>query len=177
MKRLGLLFLIVSLTLVLSSCGGNSSWTGDDSDYDEGYYEERAEEEMDDYYAGMEKAQQEGAFDDACMDSGAVTWDEAINYVGQHMAVFGNVCDTYYASDSEGSPVFINLGGDYESGDYFTIVIWEENQSAFGMSGSELAEYYEGKRVLVQGTVEKYDGHAEIHVNSPDDMIDIRNYD
>jgi DNA/RNA endonuclease YhcR with UshA esterase domain len=94
---------------------------------------------------------------------GAVSWQSASRYVGRYVTIKGRVAGTKYASSSNGSPTFLNLGVDYPSSRRFTVVIWIENRSRFGRPEVR----YSGRTVCVRGLVETYAGVPEIEATSP----------
>jgi DNA/RNA endonuclease YhcR with UshA esterase domain len=73
------------------------------------------------------------------------------------------VAGTKYASSSNGSPTFLNLGVDYPSSRRFTVVIWGRNRSRFGAPERR----YRGRTICVRGHVDTYRGIPEIEARSP----------
>jgi len=63
--------------------------------------------------------------------AGAVSWKSAGRMVGRVATVRGPVVSTKYASYSNGSPTFLNLGAAYPSSKRFTVVIWGRNRASF----------------------------------------------
>lgn len=83
--------------------------------------------------------------------------------IGRVATVRGPVAGTRYASSSNGSPTFLNVGVDYPSARRFTVVIWGRNRSRFGAPERR----YRGRRICVRGLVESYRGIPEIEARSP----------
>ncbi len=96
-----------------------------------------------------------------------IAWNEAKEYEGIKVRVYGPVVDTRWASGSNGKPTFLNIGKPYPEKDRFTVVIWEEYRDSF----SEPPEiFFSEKTVCVCGKIEKYKGIMEIEVRSPSDI-------
>jgi DNA/RNA endonuclease YhcR with UshA esterase domain len=93
-----------------------------------------------------------------------IPWDEAKNYIGERVTVYGPVVSTHYASTSRGRPTFLNLGKPYPDPGRFTVVIWGENRYKFSPPPES---YYMGKTISVTGLVTEYKGVPEIEVSSP----------
>jgi micrococcal nuclease len=91
-----------------------------------------------------------------------LTATEAIEHVGEHATVCGQVANTKYASNSRGQPTFINIDRPYPN-HVFTIVIWGSDRPAFGRPEGD----YEDKRVCVTGRIGTYRGKAQIVATTP----------
>lgn len=92
-----------------------------------------------------------------------LTTYQAKNHIGKNQTVCGKVQGTYFARNSNGAPTFINLDGSYPN-QPFNIVIWEQYRSAFK---SAPENYYMGKNLCVNGTIEEYKGIPNIEAQSP----------
>jgi hypothetical protein len=157
------------LTAPAIACG--PGYTGEDitKAYKEGY-----EEGYDaGYAAGTEDCEsQEGDTESAPAQrdetdeppTSAISWDEAIDHVGERATVCGPVVGTHWASGSSGKPTFLNLGRDYPSSERFVVIIWEDSRANFPEPPEE---YYSGKTVCVEGLIIEYEGIAEIEATSP----------
>jgi len=95
--------------------------------------------------------------------AGAISWSQAKGHIGRVMTVRGRVAGTYYASSSNGSPTFLNLGVDYPSSSRFTVVVWGRDRHRFGTPERR----YAGRTICVRGVIRPYDGVAEIFASSP----------
>jgi hypothetical protein len=95
--------------------------------------------------------------------SGAISWQNARSAVGRTATIRGRVAGTRFASASNGSPTFLNLGVNYPNPRRFTVVIWIENRGAFGRPEIR----YRGKSICVRGRVQSYGGVPEIEARSP----------
>jgi hypothetical protein len=93
-----------------------------------------------------------------------VKWSAARRYVGQYVAVTGRVVGATYASSSNGSPTFLDIGNPYPDPYRFTLVIWGEHRSAFPRAPESA---YLMRRVRVIGTVTLYNGAPQIEIASP----------
>jgi hypothetical protein len=95
---------------------------------------------------------------------GAITWDQAINHVGAYTTVIGPVVGATWASESRGKPTFLNLGLPYPEPGRFTILIWIDGRWNFP---SPPEEVYAGRTICATGTIELYEGSAEMLVEGP----------
>ena len=95
--------------------------------------------------------------------AGAIGWGSASRMIGQVATVKGRVAGTKFASSSNGSPTFLNLGVDYPSSRRFTVVIWGRDRSRFRSPEST----YRGKTICVRGLIRPYQGIAEVFASSP----------
>jgi hypothetical protein len=83
--------------------------------------------------------------------------------IGRVATIRGRVVGTKYASSSNGSPTFLDVGAAYPSSRRFSVVIWIENRAAFGRPETR----YRGHTICVRGRVTSYRGVAEIEASSP----------
>jgi DNA/RNA endonuclease YhcR with UshA esterase domain len=90
--------------------------------------------------------------------------------IGRVATIRGRVAGTRYASTSNGSPTFLNLGVDYPSSRRFTVVIWGRNRGRFGTPERR----YRGRTICVRGRVETYRGIPEIEASSPSQIFVVR---
>jgi hypothetical protein len=93
---------------------------------------------------------------------GAVSWQRVSSMVGRVATIVGRVASTKYASSSNGSPTFLDIGRPYPN-EGLTVVIWIENRSAFGRPEVR----YRGRTICVRGLVANYNGGAEIEARAP----------
>lgn len=91
-------------------------------------------------------------------------WNEARNYEGRTECVCGPVVDTHYASSSNGAPTFLNLGGNRNNPNRFTVVIWGEYRGNFDRPPEVV---YRNKTICVTGRIRLYRGVPEIQIKSP----------
>lgn len=96
--------------------------------------------------------------------TGAISWDEAKDHIGDRIAVCGPVAGTFYGSSIKGRPTFLNVGEDYPSKRRFTVVIWGENRGNFPQAPET---YYSGKTICVTGLIQEYEGIPQIEVTTP----------
>lgn len=99
---------------------------------------------------------------------GAIDWSKASQYVGKTATFYGKVVDAEYASSSNSSPTFLDLGAAYPDSSRLSIVIWGKNRSKFSSAPESL---YKGKTIAVTGEVYKYDGVCNIEVSSPSQIV------
>ena len=90
--------------------------------------------------------------------------------IGRVATIRGRVAGTHYASSSNGSPSFLNVGADYPSQSRVTVVIWSENRARFGTPERK----YLGRTICVRGLVETYAGVPEIEATSPSQIFIVR---
>lgn len=93
-----------------------------------------------------------------------IAWERALDYVGEKVTVLGRVVDGSFASQSNGSPTFLNMGHAYPDPDRFQVVIWGENRHRFSSPPEDM---YLGENIAVTGVVKNYKGVPEIIVSSP----------
>ena len=96
--------------------------------------------------------------------SGAISWDEAREHIGERATVCGPVVDTKWASGSKGKPTFLNIGKPYPDPNRFTVVIWIQNRGKFPQPPED---YYLGKTICVAGLIDEYKGIPQIEVKDP----------
>jgi len=96
--------------------------------------------------------------------SAAISWKEATGHVGENGTVQGPVVSAVCATSSSGEPTFLNIGLDYRDPGRFTALIWGENRDPFPEPPEQA---YAGKTVCVTGSIDEYQGVAEIIVDSP----------
>ncbi|MCO5176185.1 MAG: hypothetical protein M9890_04315 [Thermomicrobiales bacterium] len=94
----------------------------------------------------------------------AVTWDQALNYIGQEITIIGPVMSTAWASDSRGKPTFLNIGRSYPDPERFTVLLWIDARFRFDEPPEQT---YADKTICVTGIVEIYEGSGEIVVDYP----------
>lgn len=101
----------------------------------------------------------------------AISWKDAGDYIGQTITVKGKVAAVDYSPSSNGSPVFIDIGEAYPAAGRVSAIIWEENQSQFGVSPDNFDSLYSvGDTIYVKGTIEKYKDAYSIDVYSPEQI-------
>ena len=96
--------------------------------------------------------------------SSGYSWRDASDHLGEFTTICGPVVTTFYASDSNGQPTFLNIGEDFPSSRRFIVLIWGDDRGRFP---SRLEDFYWGKDICVSGEVEVYEGVYEIEVSSP----------
>ena len=97
----------------------------------------------------------------------AVSWNRAASLIGRVATVKGRVAGAFFASASNGSPTFLNLGVDYPSPRRFTIVIWGRDRKKFHSPENS----YRGRTVCVRGLIRPYAGIAEVFASSPSQIV------
>ncbi len=96
-----------------------------------------------------------------------ISWEWALDHVGEKVTILGPVVDTAYAPSSNGSPTFLNIGRPYPDPGRFQVVIWGEDRDRFPSPPEDM---YYGQKIAVTGTVKNYKGVGEIIVRSPDQI-------
>lgn len=112
----------------------------------------------------LKESSPEGKQEAPSQPDGAISWEDAGDYVGETVTIYGPVKETKVAKSSKGQPTFINVGASYPSTDRVTCVIWSENKSNFPSSPEV---YYKGKNIRATGTLYVYNGGLNIEVSSP----------
>lgn len=110
------------------------------------------------------KAASSSASSKSQIPAGAISWEDARAHVGETVTIYGPVTRSKYASTSNGSPTFIDIGASYPSDNRVTMTIWGKSRSAFPSSPEGM---YNGKTVCVTGEVYLYKGVCNIEVTSP----------
>lgn len=129
--------------------------------YDQEGYEEYQQEQLEE----MQNEQKEAEL--LHLQDMAVIYEDAKDYLYTDYMVEGPVADITYATDSSGSPTFIDLGEAYPSEDRFTIVIWEEHLSDVQ---SVLNDIEINDLIFVEGYIDMYDGIPQIEVTDPEQI-------
>jgi hypothetical protein len=83
-----------------------------------------------------------------------ISASQASQHVGQHATVCGEIAGEHTASDSRGTPTFVNLDKPHPN-EVFTILIWGDNRT-------EVGHFPEAGSVCVTGTIADYRGKPEI---------------
>lgn len=94
---------------------------------------------------------------------GAISWSRAARYIGRVETVNGPVAGAYYASSTNGSPTFLDLGVGYPNPRRFTVLIWGRDRGKFRSPEST----YLGQTICVRALIRLYRGHAEVFASSP----------
>ena len=97
------------------------------------------------------------------IESNAISWQQATNYIGKEVTISGPVVDTNFAQNSNGSPTFLNIGRSFPDSSRLTVVIWGDRRSFLNNPES----FYDGKNVRVTGIIHLYEGVAQIVVSHP----------
>lgn len=95
----------------------------------------------------------------------AIPADMAARFAGKAGTVCGKVGKARFAENSEGTPTFLYMGGNFPR-HTFTARIPGDARAKFKPAPEEL----EGKDVCVIGTIERDSSRAEIVVNSPSNL-------
>ncbi len=95
--------------------------------------------------------------------SDIISPEQAINHVGEHGTVCGNVASSHFAYRSKGQPTFLNLNRPYPN-QVFTVLIWGSDRKHFPNAPED---FYRNQRICVTGTIEQYRGIPEIIVRNP----------
>lgn len=104
------------------------------------------------------------AEEESAIPADAVSWQEAASHVGETVTLYGPVVGAEYASASNGSPTFLDIGAAYPDDDRLSVTIWGEDRSKFPKPPESA---YEGETVLVTGEVYLYNGVCCVKVTSP----------
>ncbi len=96
---------------------------------------------------------------------GAIQWYDAINYIGTYGTVIGPVVAAYWAEESRGKPTFLNIGAPYPDPGRFTVLMWIDARWKFDFPPEEV---YLGSTICVTGTIELYEGSAEMIIEGPE---------
>jgi hypothetical protein len=108
----------------------------------------------------------------SALPDGVIDWSDAKQHVGENAVIYGTVQSVKYASSSNGSPTFLNIGVDYPNENRVSVIIWDKNRGNFSPSPESL---YSGQEVYVSGYIDTYNGVVEIEVSNPS-QIEVGNY-
>jgi len=92
------------------------------------------------------------------------SWRDASDHLGDFTTICGPVVTTFYASDSNGQPTFLNVGEDFPSSRRFIVLIWGDDRGRFPGRPEDI---YRGKDICATGEVEVFEGIYEIEISSP----------
>jgi hypothetical protein len=95
----------------------------------------------------------------ATINAQSISTADAKNHIGETATVCGNVVSERTATNSNGTPTFINLDASYPK-QVFTIVIWGEDRQDIG------ALPREGAHLCATGKIQVYRGVPEIVIRS-----------
>lgn len=107
-----------------------------------------------------------GPFSGGSAPAGPVPVDEAAEHVGDRAEVCGKVAEATRIRGIDGTPTFINLGGEPPN-QAFTALIWEDDRHRWE---SAPEDQYVGQTICVTGTVELHEGTPQIIVSSPNQI-------
>jgi hypothetical protein len=99
--------------------------------------------------------------------SGAISWSDAGQHIGETATIYGQVMSVKFASGSNGQPTFINLGADYPKSNRVQVLIWGQNRGNFSSTPESM---YRGKTICVSGYIDTYNGVVQIEVTSPNQI-------
>lgn len=101
-------------------------------------------------------------------DNDAISWKDAGDYVGETVTIKGKIAEVNYSPESNGSPVFIDLGEAYPASGRVTLTIWEEDQDKFDASPNNMDSLYPvGSTITVTGEIQTYGDAYSIDVRNP----------
>ena len=102
----------------------------------------------------------------------SISWKDAGDHVGETVTIKGEIAEVNYSSESNGKPIFIDLGKAYPAEGRVTATIWEEDQDNFGIEPEDFdSEYPVGDTIYVKGTVEVYEDAYSIKVSDPSQIM------
>src|SRR6185436_13428013 len=87
-----------------------------------------------------------------CFSQVEIKLEDINKHVGDSIKVCGKIYGGIYLERSNGTPTFLNVGGNYPNSP-LTIVIWSDVRKTFT---DKPEEYYKDKEVCVTGKVELY---------------------
>ena len=96
----------------------------------------------------------------------SITSSDALEYVGEHQEVCGEVVSTHYASGSRGTPTFLNFDEAYPN-HIFTAVIWGDSRKEFKFKPEKR---FEGKEVCVEGIIKTFKDKPQIIVRNSEQI-------
>lgn len=104
------------------------------------------------------------------VEKDVLNWDEVDNYIGQEKVVTGTVVGTYRTPNI----VFFNFDPDYRN--TLSLVLKKAHFDAFG--GAEaIEERLRGKEIKVKGVISVYKNRTQILLESPDQILSVKDSD
>lgn len=91
----------------------------------------------------------------------AKRWYNASKHIGERCTIAGPIANTYQATSSNGSPIFLDIGAAYPNKKRVSILIWDEDIEA----NSQLLDSVYGKSgcwISVTGCLTKYNGNMQM---------------
>jgi hypothetical protein len=175
MKRLALVVLVLALALSLTGCGGST--TASDANSSSIDYQAPTATPARSYaptptptpqFVEESQPATADAEPEGCSGrpAGVICWTEGAYYAGQQVTVQGKVVTAY----DSGNAIFLDFDPDYQK--WLYVLIWPEFKQRF--PGGDPVGLYEGRVVLVTGTIVMYKGTPEIIVESPDQIQIVR---
>ncbi|BAV09561.1 single stranded DNA-binding domain-containing protein [Filimonas lacunae] len=92
---------------------------------------------------------------------------EAMQYIGKQVTVCDSVYGIKFLDKAKAQPTFLNIGAAYPKSP-FTIVIFGSSRPNFSVTPEKL---YTGKKICVTGTLQEYNGKAEVVVTKPEEIV------
>lgn len=100
--------------------------------------------------------------------SGAITWQEALNRLGQDVVVEAKIVKTYDPERrGKKGPVKLNTDADYRKS--LTIAFYKKDRNGNDLGFGDSERFY-NKTVRVRGKVSEYQGSKQIMLKSPSDI-------
>lgn len=97
-----------------------------------------------------------------------ISWQNAMDYVDQEVAVLGTVAEYSYLPKVNGAPTWLNLGAKYPEKNRFSLVIWGDYRSQFG---AVLSRDLVSKQICAIGVVKLWKGIPQMEIKRPNDLI------
>ena len=97
-----------------------------------------------------------------------MSWEEAVNHIGEWGTVCGPCPYAHYWSTDRGQPTSLAIGDSYLNPAHFDVIIWGEDRSNFPAA---VEDTFPGNTVCVTGWIEPYLDAAQMTVSSPRDVV------
>lgn len=152
-KKLLSTIIVLLLTFSLGACHSKEKTSNNEDDY---LNEPHKQEQAEDYSRDQIEESK------ARREADAIQCGMAQDFVGEKATIKGSVESINQSKDSKGKPTFIDLDYAYPNKDRVTIIVWEENLNKLRETIDGLVY---GDIVYVTGTIEMYDGVAQIEVS------------
>ena len=149
---------IIALFVLLCIGAWISSEMKEAKDHSQGDYLKYEQEQLE----SMNEADRQREITDLYDES--IIYEDAWDFVGEKKTVMGEIADIYTSDESNGRPIFIDIGNAYPDTNRVTAVIWEENRNALQSTVDALNI---GDTVFIYGYLDVYDGIIKIEVTEP----------
>jgi len=88
---------------------------------------------------------------------------QLVNYTSKHVKITGTVCSSKLSDNSK--VIFLNFGDNFNTS--LSAVIYDFDVHSFISAGINPQNYFENKKVVLEGVIRIANGKPEVVINSP----------